>query len=162
MFANRLFCKRQAPLNALSECILNLRHGIFFLPFTLLPCPNFHALHMLCTRYDWEFQKNWSCYALLHINCYKSPSKTVKSPIARFSAAFMPDCMTFNLAVFSPNNELKNIALDRIFKHFKKSIMIESFKLLTVSISTPIFPGFFRFRITPDLKPQGLAICLHL
>ncbi len=63
--------------------------------------------------------------------------------------------MTYNLAVFSPNNELRKIALDRIYKHFKKSIMTESFELLTVSISTPIFLEFFRFRITPDFKPQG-------
>jgi hypothetical protein len=44
----------------------------------------------------------------------------------------------------------------------KEGRSARAFKLLTVSISTPIFPGFFRFRITPNLKPQGLAIYLHL
>jgi len=70
------------------------------------------------------------------------------------SVAFMPDCMTYNLVVFSPNNELKRIALDNIYKFFKKSIVIVSFILLAVSISTPIFLEFFRFRITSNLKPQ--------
>ncbi len=78
------------------------------------------------------------------------------------SVAFMPDCMTYNLASFSPNNELRKIALDNIYKFFKKSIVTVSFMLLTVSISTPIFLEFFRLRITPNLKHQGQAICLHL